>query len=177
VTVNVSPGFTSTRNWSKDPAICCASADVAASTHSTAPAIDFKGKSIAILLTLECASGGPIRLSCAIRPTIARLDRDERWRLEEGPPSAVDPDTEQSQVLRRRDIPLEVVADHPRIGGINLQFGERPLIHPSIRLSVTQLPFYEDCVEQVAKLEPSDLFSLGRAGAVRQKRKPAARRS
>ena len=66
----------------------------------------------------------------------------------------VDPDARHAELLRRRDVPLEVVADHPRVRRASTPSAlKRPSIHALVRLSESQLPFDENRVEQIRELE------------------------
>src|SRR5687768_10554672 len=66
----------------------------------------------------------------------------------------VNPDASHTELLRRSHVPVEVVADHPRICGLDLEGLECPPIDALVGLSEPQLPFHENRVEQIGKLEP-----------------------
>lgn len=89
----------------------------------------------------------------------------------------IDPYPEHAEPLRRRDIPFEMVANHPGVGGSYTQIGERATIDALVGLPKSQLSFDKNRVEEIGKTEPLDFLPLRRTGTVGYQRKPATRRA
>src|SRR5262252_6328472 len=59
----------------------------------------------------------------------------------------VHPDAAQAQALRRGDVPLEVVSDHPRVRGTQAERGEDVSIDGLLRLADAELALDDDDIE------------------------------
>src|SRR5581483_9646178 len=72
----------------------------------------------------------------------------------------VDPDAAQSQSLRRADVELQVIADHPRRIRAHAEAAKRLEIHRLLGLAVPHLTLDEDRVEPAREIVSLDLVAL-----------------
>ena len=85
-------------------------------------------------------------------------DRGARRRPGAG---GIDPDAVYAQPLRRGDLPLQVVAHAPGVGGAGAEGGHRFQVYLGLGLAKAELAFYQDVVEVWCKMEALDLCPHG----------------
>ena len=88
----------------------------------------------------------------------------------------IDPDAVDPLPLWLGDIPLEIVAHHPRVARRDVEQFERAPIHARIGFAESNFTFDEDRIEVAGKIESIDLASLHLSAAVGQQRQPASLR-
>jgi hypothetical protein len=86
----------------------------------------------------------------------------------------IDPDAEHTQLLRRRDVPFEIVAHHPGVGGINSKLLQCEPVNALVRFAKSDLAFDENRIKKIDETEPFNLLTLGVAGAIGQQCQTAA---
>src|SRR4030095_9063242 len=94
----------------------------------------------------------------------------------QAPAPDIDPDPIDALSLRLSDVPLEIVTDHPGIGGGDAERIERTGIHPGIRLAEPDFTLDENRMKQICQPESCDLASLHRGTAIREQREPTPAR-
>ena len=95
--------------------------------------------------------------------------RDIRVRRQSCP-GPIEPYAAQTESLRRADVELEVVPDHPRIHGGHAKTSQRLPVDFFVGLSVTHLPFDQNDVEPTREVVTRDLVALVPSVAVRDER-------
>jgi hypothetical protein len=83
----------------------------------------------------------------------------------------IDPHRVNAESLRPRHLPLDVVADTPRLFWCRAEGGHGGFIHSWLRLPETKLPFDEDVVKIALQPKSIDLSSLSRSIPIRDHRK------
>src|SRR5260221_12228893 len=75
-------------------------------------------------------------------------------------PIGIVPDRKYPEPLRRRDLPFEVVADHPHVSWFESQCGKRMPIGAFLRLAEALLAFDLNVIETMLEGEARDLCAL-----------------
>src|SRR5262249_34200560 len=86
----------------------------------------------------------------------------------------VEPDCKDPQPLRCRDLPFQVVTNHPRISCIDSKLAQSMQVCSLVGLSKRVLAFDLDMVETIRKVEPVDLGSLRLGCSIGHKREARA---
>src|SRR6267378_7243672 len=90
--------------------------------------------------------------------------------------SLIYPDGLHAQAHRRRDVRLQIVADHPGVGRIARDSRQRIVEHALVRLPAPKFALDDDAVEEPFESEPVNAAPLGERAAVRDQRHSHAAR-
>jgi hypothetical protein len=90
--------------------------------------------------------------------------------------SEVDPDPVDALSLRLRDVPLEIIANHPGVTRGNTQRIKRSRVHTRVGFTEPELTLDENQIEQIGQAESIDFIPLHVAAAVGQQRQATTAR-